>query len=180
MKIPYTETGFDSDQSGVIRQAVLDTDDPEYKRRLGWILSVTRLAEPTFEVVVSPAVGSDTTPNFNSLLKFRFNGETVQVDAYLTYRNPRVTLAVLDAVFNLGIAGIEHMTLPEPPASKPLQDWETPGAKIGPPLASHAGWFTTLWGGETDGAIWTAPSGTRYQLGRVGNGMFAWPAWKRL
>lgn len=180
MKIPYTETGLDSDQSGVIRQAVLDTEDPEYKRRLGWIATVTRLAEPTLEVEIIAPVGDDKTANFNSKLKYAHNGQSFIVDAYLTFRAPRTTIAVLDAAFGLAIPGIEHMSLPDPPSGKQPEDWEAKNSPMGPPLASAPGWFTTYWGGQPEGFIWTGPSGARYQLGRFGNGMFQVVGWKKL
>jgi hypothetical protein len=87
----------------------------------------------------------------------------------------------LDGVFGLHIKGIENMALPDPPRPvEAIKDWEVKGAPIGPPIVAHPGWFMSTYGGQAPGHIWTGPSGARYKLGRVGNGMFSMLAWQVL
>jgi hypothetical protein len=175
----YSETGESANQDRTI-SAIVDTDSESFKSRIAWIRQKAgNIAPPevTFHVVQSPG---DPTPNTVGTLIWRTADTQISTDCYLTWRSPEVTLAALDTHFRLGLQGVEHMKYADPTPPAPVEDWKTPGAPIGPPLPAYAGFFSTAWGGQPEGYIWAAPSGSRYQLTRIGNGLFSMPAWKKL
>jgi len=175
----YTETGVSANQGGTI-SAIVDTESPAFKNRIAWIRQqATILAQPEelYEVVQSPG---DPTPNTTGSLIWRTAEAALATDVYLTMLSPEVTLAALDAHFRLGIKNLEHLRYADPAPAAPVEDWKVPGAAIGPPHPTYAGHFATAHQGQPVGFIWTAPSGNRYQHVMVGNGMFAWPLWRKL
>jgi hypothetical protein len=130
----------------------------------------------TISISQSPG---DLTPNIVGSVVFERKGDCVPVDAFLLMRSPEVALVGLDTAFNLRIANVGAIKFSdEPPAAVP--DWQTPGAPIGQPWPTRSDVFTFRGTGQPDGYIWTGPSGARYQVVRIGAGMFAQPAWQKL
>lgn len=175
----YSETGVIATQDGTI-SAIVDTDSPAFIARIQWIRQKTGLDQPEILRIVAQSPG-DPTPNITGVLNWTREGRQVGTDCFLTMRNPEVALASLAVDLGLNIPGIEHMKYVEVAIPKDINDWDQPGAPIGPPLDPERTWFDSRRQGQPEGFVWTAPSGNRYRLDRRGTfAMFSYPAWKKL
>lgn len=69
----------------------------------------------------------------------------------------------------------------DPNSGKQINDWEAPGAVIGPPLASSPGHYQFRHTGQKPGERTTGASGRQYELVQVGNfAFFTMHAWRGL
>ena len=174
----YSETGVIATQAGTV-SAIVDTDSPDFVRRVQWIREKTGLAEPSILKITAQSPG-DPTPNTTGILTWERDGKTFGTDCFLTLRNPEVSLASICLELNIVVPNLEHQRYVEvaPPAAS--NDWDAPGAPFGAPIEETKTWYQTRFQGQPDGFVWTAPSGNRYRHERRGTGLFGYPAWKKL
>ena len=160
----YTESGT-MEIDGKDISAVIDTDAPSFVARRDWIAKQAGVAyvDTVITGVMSPG---DFTINNTGVCRFRLgNSEAVAVDCLAIHVNPRGCVAYLAGVFGLNIVVTEYA---EPKPAEEVQDWQQPGAKIGPPLPGQPGRFSSRLDGSTVGTIWIGSSGRRYELREVG------------
>lgn len=160
----YTESGtLEIDGKDV--SAIIDTDAGPFVDRRDWIARQTGTAyvDTIITGVMSPG---DATINNTGVCRYRLgNSEAVAVDCLAIQVNPRGCVAYLAGVLGLNVVVTEYQ---EPKPAAELQDWQQPGAKIGPPLPGQPGRFSSRFDGSAVGTIWTAASGRRYELREVG------------
>jgi hypothetical protein len=174
MIFSYSESGT-IDINGKTIPATIDTESPEYRNRAEYIARATGTvyAGTIISVAQSP---NDNTANFTGTARFRLGKEPeVGVDAF------NIRHAVLTAIAGIvGVYGLKNIVLqdyeePKPPA--PVEDWQEPGAKIGPPLPGQPGRFSIRHDKTPTGTVWTGASGRQYRLRQEGFGPLQMQVW---
>jgi hypothetical protein len=174
MIFKYTESGT-IDIGGKTVDSSIDTLGAEYVDRAEWIARRAGVQYLGTEITSALSPG-DMTTNYTGTARFQLGSEpAVGVDALAVRYSPISGLASVAGIYGLNVE-ISDYVEPKPPA--PPEDWQAPGARIGPPLPGRPGRWSSRNDGSSAGATWQHPSGRTYRLRydvlALGVGLWSW------
>lgn len=183
MRFDYTYLNPSLVTSG---DTIIDTDSVEFARRMQYL--VANGAPRDYSVVITrdhflKIENANPTGELDSVEKGTIiwidRGMPFATDAYLTYTSPQVALVEILKAYNKPVPAAIPPFNPVPPPAPTTNDWEAPGAPIGPPRIGQPGmFFDNPDAADNEFDLWTAPSGRQYQSRRAGYGFFAYKFWK--
>jgi hypothetical protein len=95
-------------------------------------------------------------------------------------KSPENITRALALLYNVAGIDLDKLKYTDPDTPQPGQeDWQVPGALIGPPLASKPGCFQYKLGGQLIGHKYTGASGAVYVLTEYGSMFSRITAWKK-
>ena len=174
MIFKYTESGT-IDIGGHTVDSSIDTLGAEYVNRAEWIANRAGVRYLGTEITSALSPG-DMTTNYTGTARFQLgDSAAVGVDALAVRYSPMSGLASVVGLYGLSVPITDYED-PKPPA--PPEDWQEPGARIGPPLPGKPGRWSSRNDGGKAGDTWRASSGRTYRLRydviAFGVGLWAW------
>lgn len=158
-----------------------DTESEDLKQRAAWGKEILKADSYYVDVRLSSyanypdSLGVPGTVLFTSAdvvyvglptIPDNFVNGVYRADALALLRNPEVVIANIALACNISV-DLAALKFVDPDDNKPpAEDWQTPDAPIGPPLAAMPGYFSqnNRVKQPTLGTVWTGPSGRHYRL----------------